>query len=171
MLGKNIGDVRVCAFLGVSILVIFLLYATSIIKSVPCSNDTVSLFISNFIHTDISHFLANMYGLYAMARIEEEIGSKQFIKLVVFLLVCNTIGELIIHKIDRSIPCAIGFSGVLFGLLAWDVFTYHGIDVTTLTAVAFAVALPSFTSKKASLSGHAVGAVSGIIGAYIYSST
>lgn len=60
-------------------------------------------------------------------------------------------------------PCSIGFSGILFGLFTWELVSKKKFDVEILIAMIIMVVGPSLRSKKVSLSGHAIGAVSGII--------
>lgn len=164
-LDKNI---PVSMFLAISIIVIFLLYVTTIIKSVPCGKDLKSVFVNNFIHIDFYHLISNLIALYSLARIEESIGIKRFIILVSFILIFTSITETIIHKIFPSIPCSIGFSGVLFGLTSWEYVTNKKLDLGLLGSIALVTIIPSFKSSKVSLAGHAIGSISGVIAGLIW---
>ena len=124
---KNIHDVPVSVFISVCIIIIFLLYITSILKSIPCNNDVISIFISNFVHTNFLHLFSNLYAIYALSRVEQAIGGKQFIILVVFLLVLNTLLETLVNR-KLNIPCSIGFSGVLYGIMTWELVTQKHLD-------------------------------------------
>lgn len=164
---KDIKNVPVSLMLAVTIIVVFSLYFTTAIKTVPCGNDVMSSFMANFVHIDPQHLIVNLYALYALSRVEERIGSKQFFALIIFSLIFNTIVESAIHR-WRDTPCTIGFSGVLFGLLTWELVTTRELDLYLLAAVAAMVIVPSMVDRKVSLIGHAVGAVSGIISGLIW---
>ena len=96
MINKN---TPVSAFFSVVIIIVFLLYFTSIFKTIPCGNTVLDQFYSNFIHTDIYHISANLYALYALSRVERKMGTKKFLYLIIFLLVFNTILEILAKKL------------------------------------------------------------------------
>jgi membrane associated rhomboid family serine protease len=155
--------VPVSTFVAVSIIVVFLLYTTSVLKSVPCGKDVLSQFKSNFVHTNGSHLFANLFSLYTLSRVEVRIGSKAFFTLVSILLVTNTMIETVLHKIKPDMKCSIGFSGVLFGILVWEMISRSKLDLYLLAAISLQVVAPSMGDSKISFVGHAVGAVSGLV--------
>ena len=106
--------------------------------------------------------------LYALARVERDIGAKKFISLLLFLLVFNSIVEVAVYKIFPNIPCSIGFSGVLFGIMTWELVTTKELDFILLTSIVSMVAVPSIQNNNVSLIGHSIGAISGIIGGLIW---
>jgi membrane associated rhomboid family serine protease len=165
---KKFQNVPVSVFMAVTIIVIFLLYATTIIKTIPCNKDILSTFYSNFIHIDFYHLIGNLIAFYGLSRIEQNLGTKNFILLIVFLLVFNTLAETIIYKLFPSIKCSIGFSGVLFGLITWELIKNKQLDITLIASILFMVFLPSIQNPKASLSGHLVGAIAGILSGIIW---
>ena len=116
---KNFKEYPICSFISVLIIIIFSLYLTNAIKTIPCDKDMKSIFISQFIHTDFLHLLSNLYGIYSLSKVEYKYGPKKFFGLLIFLLIFNTIFEGILHKIIKT-PCSIGFSGVLYGVLTFD---------------------------------------------------
>ena len=123
--------VPISSFIAVSIITIFSLYLTNVIKTIPCGDTVLSSFYSNFLHIEPAHLIGNLTALYALSRVERAIGSKQFIALIIFLLVFNSIVESIIHKRYPNIPCSIGFSGVLFGIMSWEMITNNKFDAVT----------------------------------------
>ena len=161
-------NIPVSLFIATSIVVIFSLYITTAIKTIPCGKDIMSVFMGNFVHIDPYHLLANLFGLYSLARIEREIGTKRFIGLLVFLLLFTSTTEVIIHKLHDDMPCSIGFSGVLFGLIAWEMVSKRELDFVLLVSIIMLVAAPSVNNQKASLMGHAIGAISGVVGGIIW---
>ena len=166
---KIFKDVPVCSFLMVSMTLIFSLYVTTAIKEVPCGKSVMSSFCSNFVHMDFYHLTSNLIALYSLSRIEREIGALLFIQLLVFLLVVNTVLEVSLHKIFPSTKCSIGFSGILFGLITWDLITTKDLDIYLLISIFTMVVIPSLKRKNISLSSHCIGAVSGIIGGILTS--
>lgn len=161
-------DIPVSLFLAVSIIVVFSLYLTTAIKTLPCGKDIMSSFLSNFVHIDFYHLMANLFALYSLSRVEREIGTKPFISLIIFLLLFTSIAEVTAHKIFPSLPCSIGFSGVLFGIMAWELVTNKDLDFILILSIIAMVTMPSFHNSKASLMGHAVGAIAGIIGGILW---
>lgn len=165
---KQFNDVPVSLFLAVSIVVVFSLYVTTAIKTIPCGKDIMSLFLSNFVHIDLYHLMVNLFALYALSRVEREIGGKKFISLIVFLLIFTSIIEVVIHKVYPYLPCSIGFSGVLFGIMTWELISKKELDIVLIFTIIGMVILPSVQNSKASLLGHAVGAIGGIIGGILW---
>ncbi len=165
----QIKDVPVSVFLAVSIIVIFSLYATTALKEIPCGKDVMSLFYSNFVHIDLYHLLSNLFALYALSRVEVATGGKKFTALIVFLLLFNTLAEAAMYRIFKGLPCSIGFSGVLFGVAAWELVTNKGFDWMVALSLVVMIAGPSIQNPKASLMGHTVGAVAGVVGGLLWS--
>lgn len=124
--------------------------------------------MSAFVHTKPYHMMANLYALYALTRVELELGPKKFFGLIVFILVLNVIMESIAHRLKPDLQCSIGFSGVLFGVTAWDLVRTKKLDFFLVTSIIGMVALPSFKSENVSLLGHSVGALSGIISGLLW---
>ena len=165
----NFKQVPVSVMIAVSIVVIFSLYATTAIKEIPCGKDVMTIFYGNFVHVDIYHLLSNIYALYALSRVELSMGGKQFTGLIVFLLVFNTIAESLMHKMFKNLPCSIGFSGILFGVTAWEMATTRDFDWVLISSLIAMIAGPTIQNPKASLMGHAVGAVVGVISGLMWS--
>ena len=164
---NNPRDVPVSSFLAISIIFVFSLYITTLIKTIPCGKDLMSVFYSNFVHVDVYHLSGNLLALYALARVEKDIGSKPFAGLIGFLLMFNSILEVMLHKMfPDDVPCSIGFSGILFGIAAYELITTKKIDVILVLSIIFMVVLPSYKNAKASLSSHIIGALSGIIAGF-----
>jgi len=165
----NFKQVPVSVMIAVSIVVIFSLYATTAIKEIPCGKDVMTIFYGNFVHVDVYHLISNIYALYALSRVELSMGGKQFTGLIVFLLVFNTLAESLMHKMFKDLPCSIGFSGILFGVTAWEMATTQDLDWVLVSSLIAMIAGPTIQNPKASLMGHAVGAVVGVIGGLMWS--
>ena len=90
-------------------------------------------------YIDFYHLIGNLIAFYGLSRIEQNLGTKNFILLIVFLLVFNTIAETIIYKLFPCIKCSIGFSGVLFGLITWELIKNKQLDITLIASILFMV--------------------------------
>jgi membrane associated rhomboid family serine protease len=168
---KKYKDVPVCTFIAVSIILMFILINMQFISSnISCGTTFKKIFMSNFIHIEASHLISNLYALYSLSRVEQEMGIKSFIYLVIYLLLCNTLIEFIAKKIFPQLGCSVGFSGVLFGLITWEMSSKKSVDINLILSVILMVTSPNIQAslegkeKKISLSGHIIGAISGIVG-------
>ena len=163
---KNLKNTPITAFFSVTIFLTFILYAFNIFKKIPCEKDMVSIFCTNFIHTDFYHIFSNLISFYALSTIEYKMGPKKFFILILYLLIFNTIFEFILHKIIKT-PCSIGFSGVLYGIATFEIVCNKNLDYAMISALIINVAVSYNFDSKSSLSGHVIGIISGIIGGII----
>jgi membrane associated rhomboid family serine protease len=171
MIVSHCKDIPVSLFLAISIVLVFALYVTTVFKTVPCGRNFLSSFCGNFVHIDLFHLAANLVTLYTLARVERDIGAKRFSFLIVFLLIFTSIVEVTIHKIIPNIACTIGFSGILFGILAWELTTKKGLNLLVVISIIGVAVMPTIQNpERASLLGHLVGVVSGIIGGLLWTS-
>lgn len=158
----KITRIPISSFIATILIIIFLLSFSTLLKIEPCNKDFLSSIVSNFLHTDIIHLIFNLYGLYVLSRIESEVGSTHFGIVVLFIVLINTFIEILLHKII-NLPCSIGFSGILYGILAYELISgnkkvsYHIAMIVIYDIVA------SRFNKKISLISHFIGIISGIL--------
>ena len=164
----QIKEIPVSVFLAVTIIIVFSLYLTNLLKSVPCEKNLGTIFINNFVHIDLYHLMGNLLGLYSLSRIERSLNTKKFIILITSLLITASTLEVITYRIFPSIPCGIGISGLLFGLITWELIIVQKLDFTLVLSIIFTVVIPSIKSQNVSLLGHISGIISGIIIAIIW---
>jgi membrane associated rhomboid family serine protease len=112
--------------------------------------------------------MSNLYAIYAISRVERKLGTKKFIYLTIFILIINTILETIAKSLKPSLPCSIGFSGVLFGIMTYELVSEKDLDIYILSSIAIMLAAPSMKNNNVSLISHAIGAFTGIIGGLLY---
>lgn len=155
--------------LSIIIIIIFSLYQTNAIKSLPCNKGIIDNFKGTFVHIDQIHLLFNLYGLYALSRVELKLGKTKFLALILFLVLCNLVLETLMYHFVPSIPCSIGISDLLFGILSYEIVSKQGINLNVLIAIFFSVLIPSLQLENVSFSGHMTGAINGIISGIIYS--
>ena len=162
-------DIQVSLFIAVSVVIVFALYITTAIKTIPCDKNLMSIFFSNFVHLEPSHLIANLFALYNLARVEKQLGPKKFGCLIVFLLIFTTVTEVCAHKLFSELKCSIGLSGILFGIMSWELTTKRGLDLMIVLSIIGVVVTPTVqNSKGSSLLGHAVGAIAGVIGGILW---
>lgn len=165
---KNFKEYPICSFISVLIITIFSLYLTNAIKTIPCEKDMISIFMSQFIHTDFLHLVSNLYGIYSLSRIENKYGPKKFFILLIFLLFINTTAETVLHKIINS-PCSIGFSGILYGVLTFEtVCDKNDLDYVLLGSIITNMFVTKIFKSNISLQGHVIGAITGIISGILF---
>jgi membrane associated rhomboid family serine protease len=164
---KNLKDVPVSTSIGLSLILVFILYYLKIIKK-PCANDYGTIFSSNFFHSDFTHLAVNLFSLYTICILEKDIGSSTFLILIAFSLLFNTLMEYLIHTVYKDLPCSVGFSGVLLSIIAFEIMVSRNVNVFVILGIFAAVALFSIQNKKASFIGHTVGVVSGVVAGLIY---
>lgn len=158
----------ICSFIFVLIIIVFSMYFTSALKTVPCEKDMISVLYSNFIHTDFYHLLANLFGIYSLTNVEMRLGSKKFLTLILFLIFFTTLLEILLNKIIKT-PCSIGFSGILYGVFTFEIISKDKyVDYKILGSIILNIMFSKITNNKSSLYGHVIGVISGVFGALIY---
>lgn len=167
MKDKIINNKCLCT-ISIIIIIIYLLYFINIFKSYPCGKDMVSNMLSNFIHNEPVHLISNLYGLYVLTRVEEKVGSLNFIYIVLIILIMNSIFETIFHRLF-NLSCSIGFSGIIYGIFAWEIVSgFKEFDWTLLSAIIFDIFSVLFLKKKIGLINHFIGIISGLILGNLY---
>jgi membrane associated rhomboid family serine protease len=154
--------------IGISIflILVFISYHINLLNSLPCNNNFLNVLLTNFIHIDPHHLLSNLYSLFALSKLESEIGKVKYSKLLLLLLFFTTLFEYIYKNIIKNTICSIGFSGILFGLFTYDLVAKKGIDINII----FSMILMLYNSsqgKNISNVGHIFGIFAGLICAKI----
>lgn len=153
--------------ISAGLIVVMGLYIFGILKEVPCGNGTIETLNRTFIHLDTVHILSNLFVFYVLSRIEVIHGSSFFATLIVQLLAITTIFEILLKQFINA-PCSVGFSGILFGLVVWELLYDRNLSLVLLISVGAMVVTPSLQNPKASLTGHTIGALSGLVLALYY---
>jgi len=130
-------------------------------NEVPCEGDFISNIKCDFIHIRFTHLLLNLAGIYVLSNIEKTIGKEKFLKLLLFIIAITSV----IESQFYNHYCSIGFSGILYGLLAYQMLMLKKIEIDIIIVLL----LLYFTQKKdvTSNSFHLIGFVTGIAGYYI----
>jgi membrane associated rhomboid family serine protease len=148
-------------FIVIIISTIYLLFTTGYFASLPCDGNFLSKVSSNFVHVDFIHLASNVVGLYFISELEPQIGSEKFLQLFVVLNIFLGLIESYFYK-DK---CSIGISGVLYGLIAYEMFKFKKIDYNIIIALIFLFLFSG--DSKISHSGHLIGFLAGFLAVYI----
>jgi hypothetical protein len=152
----------VLSFIAVILVIVYILVVTSILKDFACQKDFLSNLLSNFIHTDLTHLLSNLYGLYIISRIENKIGPKNFVILLVLITFLNTVFETLLYRVS-NVPCAIGFSSIIYGFYLWDIAYFKTkFEYRIIISMLFDIIVGVF-NKKLAIVHHLLGMLAGVI--------
>ena len=147
-------------FISIILSLIYFFYNSKILKTIPCNKELSSKFLCNFIHTNHVHLIANLLGLYFISELETQIGSSNFLTLVILITLILSIFESVVKN-----ECSIGISGVLYGLVAYEMFKFKNIDYNVIYTL---VLLFLFSSNsKISHIGHLLGFIAGLTATYL----
>ena len=126
-------------------------------------------FATTFIHLGVQHLLVNMIAMQNMREYESKMGSGKYAFLIlVFAIVSTLISETVYTIIGVKERCAIGFSGVLFALMAYDYqygnrASFMGKDMDYLATVALNIILIQVSVPNISFVGHVSGFITGVL--------
>lgn len=157
-------------FVGLSLVLIVIatFYMTGQWEQIQCGDEPLLIFQRQFIHVTLRHLLANLFVFFILSRVESKIGSFRFAFLLLQISVWCVVVEYAVSRLI-NVNCAIGFSGILFGLLVWEVMQVNEpLSATVVFTLLLIIILPSLSNPNASLMGHALGAASGALVALYY---
>lgn len=147
-------------FISIVLSLTYFLYNSNILTTIPCDQDFSSKLLSNFIHTNSVHLISNLMGIYFISELETKIGSSNFLTLVILITVILSIFEYTVKS-----GCSIGISGVLYGLVAYEMFKFKNVDYNVLFTL---VLLFLFSGdSKISHTGHLLGFIAGLTATYL----
>lgn len=155
----NISGIPSTITLSVFMIAIYILYATKKIQKIPCQDTLLKSFESNFVHVSAQHLIVNIFAFWQLSRVEARGGSKNFVLLLLSLLALQTVGEYAVAKLTKNTKCSIGFSGILYGIAAWELITSK---TKNLASIALPMLLVIFLGGG-SITGHLIGVGSGVI--------
>lgn len=161
---RSITKMPVFIVVSIVLIVIYIGYASGNFKRLPCGPGVIQAFERNIVHVDLSHIAANLGSFFILSTMEVRKGSAHYAIMIATLLFLCTGVELALNKGQTPKQCSIGFSGVLFGLLAWQMVDNQGqfFEWKTLAALGLALYGTSASNPRASFQGHLIGAGSGL---------
>ena len=128
---------------------------------VRATRTLLNQFLSSVEHGSGVHLALSLIGLYLTSRMEVEYGSAIFGALVLCAFLLSGLLEFAVRTAAPKIPWSIGFGGVIIALV-----TFNLMDAPSFRAAGFLLLIilyPNLTNPEASLTGHLVGAVTGVI--------
>ena len=121
---------------------------------------------STFIHLDGFHLFQNCITLYNLRFIESMTSSKEYIKMILFLIVINSIIWITMSEL-LFIRFSIGFSGVLFGIITiYPQNSFFGFNINKYIFPFVMLAFMQLIAPNVSFMGHFIGIISGHL--YLY---
>lgn len=102
-----------------------------------------------------------------LLQLEYRFDTYKFIYIVSFLLLASSGIHLLIDKITGNKSCAIGFSGVLFGMIAFQM-GLQGFTPALIAELTTLLVLPSLNNPRISFVGHLSGIIAGIMATQIF---
>ena len=149
---------------GVAMVTVYGLYTAGVLKKddIDCSNQFVPIVARDFTHTDLVHLAFNMISLFYVSKMEAQFGSIPFLALMGTIIIIATVGTIIVTKL-LHVNCAIGFSGVLLGLMTFGLVT--GAETNFWWPLIYLVAssVIPVPGQRISISGHAIGIATGLL--------
>lgn len=163
LIQRNPEKIKASICIAVIIIVVHALYSMRIIKRVPCNKNISDILAGNFVHIDMKHVISNIYGIYIASILEQEYGTRYFMKIVVFIIILSSSVENLIRKKSRY--CTIGYSGVIFGII-----TFYSVKKRERLLSLFLLSAVFLGSLKENVSnvGHLIGIASGLIASIIF---
>ena len=141
------------------------IYATTTATNM-CGKGIGKAVMRNFVHADLVHLTGNLATFWLLVN-RLPLSSIKLLELLGLLVVLTTGLDLMAQAVFPSLTCSIGFSGVLFGLLAWEVIRSDKVSWAALGILVAMVVYPSLQNPRASLVGHGLGAVAGVLASAI----
>jgi hypothetical protein len=140
----------------------------NVINEKDCVTDLKSLFMSNFVETNLTILSVNLFSLYSLSHIEIIIGSARFFVLINMSIILNTILDYELHKLNDALGCSAGFSGIIFSLIVWDLIVSKEVSIFIFIALGLILSTYTLKQNNTSLINHSVGAFTGVLLAFIF---
>ena len=130
--------------------------------TVPCQSNIQSALVRPALHANTMHLIGNLTAFFILTRsIQPRIGIFNYVLLIAFLWVTTAMMDVAFQQ-----TCSIGFSGVVLGLLVWDLFDRGQLKWDLAAAgVLAAIWLEPMAQgqNNVSMSGHFYGLVAGLL--------
>lgn len=160
MFGDRLVSIAIFVLLGV----IFIAARSGLLPENICNNNLFYNIFREFIHIDTYHFILNAIALYYVSRLEARVGSAKYALLVTAIVIVSALITYLANAMF-NFTCAIGFSGVLLGLMAYDLLTRDKtINWKALVYLLLVSINPTAAGgQTVSISGHLIGIISGVL--------
>lgn len=129
---------------------------------VPCDRSYQSALVRPALHASFNHLLLNMATFYAISQsIESHVGVFNFVLLIAFMWLVTSMFDVVFN-----LPCSIGFSGIILGLIVWDLFNKGALrwDFAAFSGLVLIWLQPLASGQRnVSMHGHLYGIVAGLL--------
>lgn len=161
-------SIPVTILVAVILITVYLLQMTRIV-SVNCKHTFLAQIATIFFHGSPMHLISNLTGLALVSKFEYQFGSMNYF-LVLLTLICITNLLEYFIRFHKKAHCSIGFSGILIGIAIIELVHDNDgkFDWNAVVAILVVLIYPQVVSPKTSLLGHSVGALTGVIIAFLY---
>ena len=162
-------DYPITSFLIILLVSIYIYqYIDTPIMILNIKNLFLQKLVSTFLHLDGFHLFQNCITLNNFRFIESIITSKEYIKMILFLVVINSVIWNIMSELF-FIRFSIGFSGVLFGLITiFPQNSLFGFHINKYLFPFVMLFLMQLLVSNISFMGHLIGIISGHLYLYLY---
>jgi membrane associated rhomboid family serine protease len=116
---KYVLSVPFTLLMGAIITGLFGLYKSNYI-GITCTHQFPSVFSSYFLHTSGFHLLQNIILLMIVSKLEFDFGNVTFSLMFLSAVVVSALVEYCL-RFHPKIPCSVGISGVLLGMLLIEI--------------------------------------------------
>lgn len=148
------------------LLIIYILYVIKYIKKIQCNN-ILSVLGTNFVHTNIYHILINLFALYIFSDIEQQLGSFNFLYLICFILIFNTLVQYYFKK-SCNISCINGFSGVLYGFVIYYFIVFKKLNIEMIIIILGMLIIPIYNKSPSIITSYIINIISGLISGFLW---
>lgn len=148
--------------------IVLLLLSHFVLGKPNCDKDFNNYIYRSFLHGDYNHLLVNVLSLWNLVNLERELETQKFITLMLFLIVASSGIHFIIDKITGTKRCAIGFSGVLFGMIIYQI-GLKGFKTESLAEIGVLLLMPFASQTNVSHIGHLSGVIAGVLASLLIS--
>lgn len=147
--------------------ILIILFIIFEIYPIPCNSESLGLTLINTLnHVNYIHLITNLAAFIVLWPEEIKIKTNWFLLLVLSLIILTSLTEWGISLLRHNERCAVGFSGVIYALIAFFICQQTQFNWSILIALIIPLAPALFTpgiAWESHLIGFTVGFIIGLI--------
>lgn len=148
--------------------IVFTLCQLATGKTYPCDKTFPNAIVRQFYHSSPSYLISNIFAFTQSSfKLTQTLGIKRYSAIVTSIFALDVISNFYLYGIDL-VDCSMGFSSVVFGLIAYESLYYKKINMGMLLDITIMI-LPSLFSTRKIFWGNVSGMIVGIIVYFIFS--
>jgi len=146
---------------------VYILHSVGVLN-VNCTHSLIAELQSFFIHSTFLHYIGTIISLMLISRFEYDIGSVSFLLIFFCLVSCCTLIEYLIRFSPKS-SCTIGASAIILGIAIAEIINdKKRVDWNAILAILILILYPNLTNPCTSLTGYAIGCISGALVGFLF---